>query len=110
MLKSYRARKKPAYNAACFHAQQCAEKYLKARLVEAGIVFTKTHDLINLLSLALQVESTWASLQPELDALNKYAVEYRYPGRSATKAGAKDAVADCRKIRGFVRAALGLPV
>jgi HEPN domain-containing protein len=29
MLKGYRARKSPAYNAACFHAQQCAEKYLK---------------------------------------------------------------------------------
>lgn len=26
----------PNYDAACFHAQQCAEKYLKARLVEAG--------------------------------------------------------------------------
>jgi HEPN domain-containing protein len=24
----------PNYDAACFHAQQCAEKYLKARLVE----------------------------------------------------------------------------
>ena len=30
--REYRARKHPAYNAACFHAQQCAEKYLKARL------------------------------------------------------------------------------
>jgi HEPN domain-containing protein len=24
----------PNYDAACFHAQQCAEKYLKARLVD----------------------------------------------------------------------------
>jgi len=45
MLKGYRARKDPAYNASCFHAQQCAEKYLKGRLEEAGIVFNKTHDL-----------------------------------------------------------------
>ena len=29
---SYRARKHPSYDAAVFHAQQCAEKYLKARL------------------------------------------------------------------------------
>jgi len=35
LLRSYRARKDPSYNVACFHAQQCAEKYLKARLVEA---------------------------------------------------------------------------
>ncbi len=31
-----RARKHPDYDAACFYAQQCAEKYLKARLEEAG--------------------------------------------------------------------------
>jgi HEPN domain-containing protein len=109
MLKSYRARKFPVYNAACYHAQQCAEKYLKARLIEAGIAFTKTHDLITLLNLAMPVEPTWTSLQPELDALNKYAVEYRYPGRSATKASAKDAVSDCRKVRRTIRLTLGLP-
>lgn len=27
-----RVRKSPNYDAVCFHAQQCAEKYLKARL------------------------------------------------------------------------------
>ena len=32
-----RARKSPDYDGVCFHAQQCAEKYLKARLCEAGI-------------------------------------------------------------------------
>jgi HEPN domain-containing protein len=30
--RSYRARKVPLYNVACFHSQQCVEKYLKARL------------------------------------------------------------------------------
>ncbi|MBI1765947.1 MAG: HEPN domain-containing protein [Acidobacteria bacterium] len=39
--KTYRARKIPVYDAACYHCQQCAEKYLKAKLVEAGIAFTK---------------------------------------------------------------------
>jgi HEPN domain-containing protein len=29
----------------CFHAQQCAEKCLKALLVLRGIDFPKTHDL-----------------------------------------------------------------
>jgi HEPN domain-containing protein len=29
-----------------FHAQQCAEKYLKALLVFEGIDFPKTHDLV----------------------------------------------------------------
>jgi HEPN domain-containing protein len=43
--REYRARKNPAYNAACFHAQQCAEKYLKARLQEANIAFPRPHSL-----------------------------------------------------------------
>lgn len=30
--REMRARKDPNYDAACFHAQQCAEKYLKALL------------------------------------------------------------------------------
>jgi len=39
-----------------FFAQQCVEKYLKARLVEAGIAFPKTHDLEALLDLVLPAE------------------------------------------------------
>jgi HEPN domain-containing protein len=48
----------PSYDAVCFHAQQCAEKYLKARLQEANIFFGKTHDLSTLLDLLLPVEAT----------------------------------------------------
>lgn len=32
--RELRARKSPNYDAVCFHAQQCAEKYLKAVLQE----------------------------------------------------------------------------
>ncbi len=39
--RELRARKNPNYNAACFHEQQCAEKYLKARLQEAEIPFLR---------------------------------------------------------------------
>jgi HEPN domain-containing protein len=110
LLRSYRARKDPSYNVACFHAQQCAEKYLKARLVEAGAPFPKTHDLLLLLTLVQPFEPNWAALLPELDTLNKYAIAYRYPGQSATKADAKKAVEDCRTVRQMIRTAFGLPV
>lgn len=110
MLIGYRARKNPAYNAACFHAQQCAEKYLKGRLAEAGIAFRKTHDLNELLTQAKAIEPSWNSLQQECDSLNDYTIVFRYPGRSATKADAKAAVDDCRKVRRAARTALGLPV
>jgi HEPN domain-containing protein len=41
----------PNYDAACFHTQQCAEKYLKAVLQERQVYFRKTHDLVELLGL-----------------------------------------------------------
>lgn len=110
LLRSYRARKDPSYNVACFHAQQCAEKYLKARLVEAGAAFLKTHDLLLLLTLLQPIEPNWGVLQPELDTLNKYAIAYRYPGQFATKADAKEAVKDCRMVRQAIRTTFGLPV
>ncbi len=37
-----RRRKKPLHDMVCFHCQQAAEKYLKARLEEAAIHFPKT--------------------------------------------------------------------
>jgi len=46
-----RRRKDVVPDAACFFSQQSAEKYLKARLVEAGIQFPRTHDLLQLLNL-----------------------------------------------------------
>jgi len=51
----------PNYDAVAFHSQQCAEKYLKARLVEVDIPFPKTHDLSVILDLILAVEPTSAS-------------------------------------------------
>lgn len=40
-----RKKKVPLHDAACFHCQQSAEKYLKARIEEHGIRVPKTHDL-----------------------------------------------------------------
>lgn len=69
----------PNFNAVCFHAQQCAEKYLKARLVVAGITFRKSHDLLYLLELVDQVEPSWKFLRDSLFKLTTYAVAIRYP-------------------------------
>ncbi|HEX4948947.1 MAG TPA: HEPN domain-containing protein [Blastocatellia bacterium] len=88
----------------------CAEKYLKTRLIEASIAFSKTHDLNKLLILALAVEPTWALLNPYLQSLNNYAVAFRYPGNTATKQIAKDAIADCRVVPRMIRRTFGLPI
>jgi len=51
-LREYRARKQPNFDAACFFAQQCAEKYLKAYLQEQTVAVPRTHDLVQLTNLA----------------------------------------------------------
>lgn len=105
-----RVRKDPNYDGVCFHCQQCIEKYLKGRLVEAGVKFTKTHDLLMLLNLVLPIEPTWLVLSPRLNALNHFSVLYRYPGYDATKTDAKQVITECREVRRTIRFSLGLPV
>ena len=104
------ARKHPNYDAVCFHSQQCAEKYLKARLEEAGVAFGKTHDLDKLLSLTLTVEPAWSVLRQDVNFLTDFAVDYRYPGNSATKSEAAEAVRRCRSARSVIRKAFRLRV
>ncbi len=77
--------------------------------MEIGIAVPKTHDLLSLLKLILPTEPNWLVLHPQLDALTKFAVVYRYPGNDATKADAKQAIADCREVRRTIRQAFGLP-
>lgn len=110
LTREFRARKDPNYDAVCFHAQQCAEKYLKARLQEAGISFSKTHDLEKLLNDLLPVEPNWNVFRNEAIALTSFAVEFRYPGMKAIKSDAKEAVKHCRLIRKIFRQAFNLPV
>ena len=45
--REIKARKMPNYDAVCFHAQQCAEKYLKAILQENDVPIPKIHFLLN---------------------------------------------------------------
>jgi HEPN domain-containing protein len=98
----------PNYDAVCFHAQQYIEKYLKARLQEAGIMFGKTHDLSTLLTLALTVEPSWHVMLPDLQMLSAFAVAYRYPGDTADETEANEAVLKCTSIRQSIRKSLNL--
>ena len=103
-----RSRKKGTRDIACFHLQQCLEKYLKARLVEASLGFPRTHDLEKLLDLVLPVEPQWGALRRSLTTITDYAVEVRYPGRGVTTAEARTAVRLTDRVRAALRQALGL--
>lgn len=63
-----------------FHAQQAAEKMLKALLVLRQVDFPRTHSIGAL--LALCEEAGFAGAQELVDAssLTRYAVAARYPG------------------------------
>ncbi len=51
--RELRARRSPNFDACCFHAQQCADKCLKAFLVSQKIEPPRTHNWIDLLALCL---------------------------------------------------------
>lgn len=108
--REVRARKSPNYDSACFHSQQCSEKYFKARLQEAGVVFPFTHDLEVLLRLTLPIEPMWAGLLPSAQMLTEHAVKARYPGAWVNRNEAKEAFIRCREIRRLVRQSFGLKV
>lgn len=106
--REYLVGKNPNYDAVCFHAQQCAEKYLKAYMQEKGIKFKKIHDLEILLNDILPTEPSWAALRNDLIVLTSYAVEYRYPGMATIKTEAEDAVRHSGSVSNTVRRTLGL--
>jgi len=105
-----RVRKRPLHDAVCFHAQQCAEKYLKAVLQENDSPIPKIHHLPELLSLVIQVESGAHFLLAELHLLEDYAVNFRYPGMATDKDEAKAAYQAAKVVRQFLRQYLGFEI
>ncbi len=50
--------KQPLSEMACYHAQQCAEKYLKGYLIAHSVSFRFVHDLIYL------TQCVWHKIRP----------------------------------------------
>ncbi len=65
---------------AAFHAQQAAEKALKAVLVWHGREVPRTHDLAYLVDLIASEEPELADAVRRSVTLTPYGVEARYPG------------------------------
>jgi len=65
----------------CFHAQQAAEKAIKAVLLSRRIEFPLTHDLEQLLEIAEDNGLELPEDVREAGFLTPYAVETRYPGQ-----------------------------
>src|SRR5580693_8589918 len=63
-------------DAACFHCQQCAEKYLKIFLFVNGIDFEKIHDIKKLQGDCAKIDTEFHIIN--FENLDIYAVEARY--------------------------------
>jgi HEPN domain-containing protein len=99
---------KVPWDTVCFHAQQAAEKSLKALLVARGEVPPRTHDLTGLLTRALVYEPSLASLAADATMLTAYAVEVRYPDTlvAFTEADGRRALTAGRRLRDAIVAIL----
>ena len=64
----------------CFHAQQAAEKSIKAVLLVNEIHFPYTHDVAKLISLVKEAGIRWPEGLDQAAGLTEYASETRYPG------------------------------
>ncbi|MBI3166041.1 MAG: HEPN domain-containing protein [Chloroflexi bacterium] len=100
--------KKPSIYGACFHAQQCAEKYMKAILVFREQRFPMTHDLVILNTLLQQVGVDMQISEDLLELLSSYAVRARYSGETPEMDDAKEVLKIAKQVRAFSRKFLGI--
>ena len=103
---------RPLWRTVCFHAQQSAEKYIKALLVHRQIKAPRTHDIEDILNLLLDAESLGLR-KHEISDLTEYAVEIRYPGMddlsTIGRPEAQKAFDVAKDVRRIIRKSLNIP-
>lgn len=95
----------PPTDTICFHAQQCAEKYLKGFLAFHEIDFPKTHALEDLVLLCKGVAPKIESELRDVEILSSYGVEVRYPDEiyyDIPEEDAKEAINLANKVKSVV--------
>jgi HEPN domain-containing protein len=91
----------------CYHAQQCAEKYLKGYLVANQREFPPTHLLSQLVALCRQLDDRFVAIADPATELQEYATAVRYPSDefgAPSLDAAQTALAQAMMIRDFVLA------
>jgi HEPN domain-containing protein len=77
-------------------------------MIEKGIEFPKSHDLVVLNNLCLTNGILTAFDEDVLDFLNGFATRARYPGMEPTLEEARRSIEIAKSIRKFARSFLGL--
>ncbi|MEK7751787.1 MAG: HEPN domain-containing protein [Acidobacteriota bacterium] len=100
-----------ASDAACFHAQQAAEKFLKGYLAHRDCAIPPTHNLLKLIARCAETDPSFLELANVAEILTPFAVEVRYDMDFWPE---PDAVAQARDaaeaIREFVSGRLAIPL
>jgi HEPN domain-containing protein len=94
-------------DAVVFHAQQCVEKLLKARLIQLGQTVDKIHDLAALSRQLEAVDRQWSWDDEELADLSSGAVLARYPGFETSAEEQAELVEIASRVRRALRILLG---
>jgi HEPN domain-containing protein len=94
----------------CFPCQQSAEKYLKALMQELDLTIPRTHALEDLGNSLVLFHPILRSFNRGLGFLTGFAVETRYPGKTATRRQSKAALRWADRVRTAARTLLGLPL
>lgn len=70
----------PLLDTAAYHCQQAAEKAVKGYLLYHDVRFEKSHDIVLLISQAVDIDPTFSGFFEAARLLTPLAVEFRYPG------------------------------
>ena len=90
-----------------YHAQQCAEKYLKAFLVYQREDFPYTHNISTLLELCRK-HADWVGSMEQTEILTAYAITTQYPGQDepVTLTDAQQAVEKAKQVESTLKTLL----
>ena len=85
---------------ACYHAQQCAEKYLKGFLVSRSHSFNFVHDLFYLTQECAQRQPAFRELELAAETLGRYGAGVRYPLENFVDPGRRRGLGSNKTSRG----------
>jgi HEPN domain-containing protein len=104
------------FSTACFHAQQAAEKALKAYLYGRGEEMVRGHSVAVLCQEAAAYDAEFAALLQDASPLDRNYIPTRYPNGlpggvpylAYNRSAAEEALGQCRKVLETVRRCGGL--
>jgi len=86
----------------CYLCAQSAEKYLKGYLIFSDIIPQKTHNLLHLNNICVEIDSNFVNINASCYFLNRFANDIRYPHLyEVTENDVHFAIASVEKIRNF---------